>query len=68
MIEYTLSITSCVQGRNFALNPNQGLKIRAFKDAHTTEAQADQELSKVSRYLVHIANACEDFTNLNHKV
>ncbi|KIP12326.1 hypothetical protein PHLGIDRAFT_27453 [Phlebiopsis gigantea 11061_1 CR5-6] len=54
-------------GRNFALNPNQGLKIRAFKDAHTPQAQADRELPKVSRYLVHIANTHADFSHLNHK-
>lgn len=56
------------KGRNFALNPNQGLKIHAFKDAHTPAAQADRELEKVSRYLVHIAREHEDFSNLNHKV
>ncbi|CAL1705653.1 unnamed protein product [Somion occarium] len=54
-------------GRNFALNPNQGLKISAFKDAHTPPAMADRELEKVARYLVHIANTHGDFTNVNHK-
>ncbi|THH30762.1 hypothetical protein EUX98_g3437 [Antrodiella citrinella] len=54
-------------GRNFALNPNQGLKIHAFKDAHTPQAMADRELDKVARYMVHIANAHADFTSLNHK-
>ncbi|KAK7694024.1 hypothetical protein QCA50_003600 [Cerrena zonata] len=54
-------------GRNFALNPNQGLKISAFKDAHTPQAMADRELDKVSRYMVHLANTHRDFTNVNHK-
>ncbi|CAA7271590.1 unnamed protein product [Cyclocybe aegerita] len=52
--------------RNFALNPKEGLKISAFKDAHTPEAMADRELEKLARYLVHIANA-PDFTTLAHK-
>ncbi|TCD70980.1 hypothetical protein EIP91_000888 [Steccherinum ochraceum] len=55
-------------GRNFALNPNQGLKIHAFKDAHTPQAMSDRELEKVSRYMVHIATNHADFANLNHKV
>ncbi|GJE87132.1 HAD subfamily IIID h [Phanerochaete sordida] len=54
-------------GRNFALNPNQGLKIHAFKEAHRPESQADRELWKVSRYLVHIAHQYDDFSALNHK-
>ncbi|KAG2146868.1 HAD subfamily IIID h [Suillus bovinus] len=52
--------------RNFALNPNEGLKIHAFKNAHTEQAQADRELHKLARYLVHIA-AVEDFRTLRHK-
>ncbi|KJA27154.1 hypothetical protein HYPSUDRAFT_198438 [Hypholoma sublateritium FD-334 SS-4] len=52
--------------RNFALNPKEGLKISAFKDAHTPEALADRELVKLSRYMVHIANS-DDFTTLSHK-
>lgn len=52
--------------RNFALNPRSGLKIHAFKDAHTTEAQNDRELYKVGRYMTFIAAATEDFTGLNH--
>ncbi|EKM55328.1 uncharacterized protein PHACADRAFT_255874 [Phanerochaete carnosa HHB-10118-sp] len=54
-------------GRNFALNPNQGLKIHAFKEAHKPEAQADRELWKVSKYLMHIARTYDDFSALNHK-
>ncbi|KDR81734.1 hypothetical protein GALMADRAFT_152561 [Galerina marginata CBS 339.88] len=52
--------------RNFALNPKEGLKISAFKNAHTPEAWADRELQKLSRYMVHIAGV-NDFTMLSHK-
>jgi len=53
-------------GRNFALNPNEGLKISPFKNAHTERAAQDRELDKLARYLVHIAGS-EDFRSLNHK-
>ncbi|PPQ93229.1 hypothetical protein CVT25_015227 [Psilocybe cyanescens] len=52
--------------RNFALNPKEGLKISAFKNAHTPEAWADRELYKLARYMIHIANV-DDFTTLSHK-
>lgn len=65
---YRKFILIACQGRNFALNPNQGLKISAFKEAHTPQAMADRELDKVSRYMVHLANTYDDFTNINHKV
>ncbi|KAJ7286299.1 HAD subfamily IIID h [Mycena rebaudengoi] len=52
--------------RNFALNPKEGLKISAFKNAHTREAMADRELDKLARYMVHIASV-EDFRTLSHK-
>jgi len=54
-------------GRNFALNPNQGLKIPAFKDAYSSHAMADRELDNVARYMSHIATTHPDFTNINHK-
>ncbi|OBZ69263.1 Ubiquitin-like domain-containing CTD phosphatase 1 [Grifola frondosa] len=54
-------------GRNFALNPGQGLKIAAFKDAHTPQAMRDRELDRLARYLVHIAGTHGDFCNVNHK-
>ncbi|OSX65602.1 hypothetical protein POSPLADRAFT_1073590 [Postia placenta MAD-698-R-SB12] len=54
-------------GRNFALNPNQGLKIPAFKDAHMPQSRSDQELDKVARYMIYIANTQEDFSKINHK-
>ncbi|KAI9446705.1 HAD subfamily IIID h [Lactarius indigo] len=53
-------------GRNFALNPKQGLKISAFKDAHTSRAMADRELDDLARYLLHVATI-DDMQTLNHK-
>ncbi|KAJ3753018.1 HAD subfamily IIID h [Lentinula raphanica] len=52
-------------GRNFALNPQCGLKIHAFKNAHTEEARADRELDKLARYMVHIA-PLNDLRVLSH--
>ncbi|KAL0568077.1 hypothetical protein V5O48_013921 [Marasmius crinis-equi] len=52
--------------RNFALNPQSGLKIHAFKNAHTPQSLADRELWKLSRYLIHIANL-PDFKTVSHK-
>lgn len=52
--------------RNFALNPKEGLKIQAFKHAHTPEAMADRELDKLTRYMLHIAHVA-DFRVLTHK-
>ncbi|KAF8911046.1 HAD-like domain-containing protein [Gymnopilus junonius] len=52
--------------RNFALNPKEGLKISAFKNAHTPEAAADRELKKLAHYMIHIAGV-SDFTTLSHK-
>lgn len=57
-----------MQGRNFALNPKQGLKIHPFKDAHTPHAQSDRELNKLARYMVYIAVSSGGFENFNHKV
>lgn len=51
--------------RNFALNPNEGLKIQAFKSAHSAEAMGDRELEKLGKYLLHIAGV--DFRTLLHK-
>ncbi|TEB36442.1 HAD-superfamily subfamily IIID h [Coprinellus micaceus] len=52
--------------RNFALNPNEGIKIHAFKNAHTEEARADRELVKLTQYLLHVANV-PDFRTITHK-
>jgi NLI interacting factor-like phosphatase len=54
--------------RNFALNYSCGLKISAFKDAHTLHGVADRELFKLSQYLVHIASFFPDFNGIDHKV
>lgn len=53
--------------RNFALNPGEGLKISAFKKAHTAEAMADRELHKLTKYMVHIA-ATPDLKTVSHHV
>ncbi|KAF9520000.1 hypothetical protein BS47DRAFT_1370540 [Hydnum rufescens UP504] len=53
--------------RNFALNYSCGLKISAFKDAHTLQGVADRELFKLSQYLVHIASFFPDFNGIDHK-
>ncbi|KAI0317471.1 HAD subfamily IIID h [Amylostereum chailletii] len=53
-------------GRNFALNPKNGLKIAAFKEAHTAQAQRDRELERLTRYMLHIANT-PDFETIDHK-
>ncbi|XP_061658550.1 ubiquitin-like domain-containing CTD phosphatase 1 [Syngnathoides biaculeatus] len=52
-------------GRNFLMNPQNGLKIRPFTKAHVNR-EKDRELQKLSEYLKEIA-ALDDFTALNHK-
>ncbi|KAH6918444.1 ubiquitin family proteint [Coprinopsis sp. MPI-PUGE-AT-0042] len=52
--------------RNFALNPKEGIKISAFKNAHTAESMGDRELVKLTRYLLLIAQT-GDFRTLSHK-
>ncbi|GJJ12347.1 hypothetical protein Clacol_006588 [Clathrus columnatus] len=54
------------QGRNFALNPSEGLKVSPFKNAHTERAAEDRELQRLSRYLTYLAGL-EDFRSVNHK-
>ncbi|KAG8954190.1 hypothetical protein FRC04_000411 [Tulasnella sp. 424] len=54
-------------GRNFALNPGEGLKISAFKNCHTTEAMQDRELVKLGKYLVWLGKNVPDFRNTDHK-
>jgi hypothetical protein len=49
------------------LNPKEGLKIPAFKNAYSAEAIADRELDKLGKYLLHIANV-PDFQTLSHRV
>ncbi|XP_022344616.1 ubiquitin-like domain-containing CTD phosphatase 1 [Crassostrea virginica] len=51
--------------RNFIMNPQTGLRIRAFREAHFNRDK-DRELLKLSKYLKDIA-ALNDFTDLNHR-
>ncbi|XP_078406662.1 ubiquitin-like domain-containing CTD phosphatase 1 isoform X2 [Cetorhinus maximus] len=52
-------------GRNFLMNPQNGLKIRPFMKAHLNRDK-DRELLKLSQYLKEIGKL-DDFTDLNHK-
>lgn len=52
--------------KNFALNPQSGLKISAFKNAPVTRHR-DRELHRLEGYLVRIAQQESDFTILKHK-
>ncbi|WVF69168.1 HAD hydrolase, family IIID [Kwoniella sp. CBS 6097] len=54
--------------RNFALNPGEGLRIRAFNKAGQPEGLADRELARLGRYLVNIATNIEDFTTIDHSI
>ena len=45
--------------RNFVMNPQCGLRIRAFRNAHTAR-HTDDELARLTTYLLDIA-ALEDF-------
>jgi len=51
--------------RNFLMNPANGLKIRPFKNAHTSRS-TDKELLKLSAYLKKIA-LLTTFEGLDHK-
>lgn len=51
--------------RNFLMNPNNGLRISAFRHAHTNRA-TDRELLKLAKYLKIIADV-DDFGTLNHR-
>lgn len=55
-----------LQSRNFALNPKEGVKIHAFKNAHTPQAASDRELHLLTRYMLHVAPV-DDFRTLKHK-
>ena len=52
--------------KNFALNPQSGLKITPFKNALLTR-QFDRELYDLKLYLVLIAQSEADFTKLKHE-
>ena len=51
-------------GRNFLMNPQNGLKIRPFMKAHLNRDK-DKELLKLTQYLKEIAKL-DDFLDLNH--
>ncbi|XP_068709283.1 ubiquitin-like domain-containing CTD phosphatase 1 [Montipora foliosa] len=51
--------------RNFLMNPQNGLKIRPFREAHKNRHK-DKELLKLAKYLKRIARL-DDFSSLNHK-
>lgn len=51
--------------RNFLMNPQTGLKIRPFRQAHLNRS-CDTELLRLAKYLREIA-LLDDFTSLNHK-
>ncbi|XP_060555467.1 ubiquitin-like domain-containing CTD phosphatase 1 [Ruditapes philippinarum] len=51
--------------RNFIMNPQTGLKIRPFRQAHFNR-EKDRELLKLAKYLKDIA-ALDNFTVLNHR-
>jgi len=50
--------------RNFLMNPQNGLKIRPFRQAHQNR-DTDRELVRLTSYLEDIA-ALEDISSLNH--
>jgi len=52
-------------GRNFALNPQSGLRIAPYKNSHETR-RTDRELPHLQEYLVHIAQTHADFTKIDH--
>lgn len=52
--------------RNFIMNPKNGLKIRAFREAHLNRDK-DTELLRLSKYLKDLAEHCTDFSAVKHK-
>ncbi|VDM02633.1 unnamed protein product [Schistocephalus solidus] len=51
--------------RNFAMNPQSGLRIHSYRDAHVNYS-TDKELLYLADYLDLIALLESDFTKLNH--
>lgn len=51
--------------RNFLMNPQNGLRIEPYKNAHTNRDK-DQELKKLSVYLKRISKL-DDLSDLKHK-
>lgn len=54
--------------RNFALNPLNGIKIDAFKEAHTQRAQEDRQLAMLTLYMKEIVKSGVEFTQVSHRV
>ena len=52
--------------RNFAMNPQQGLKITKF--AVDQPRAEDNELILLEKYLLHIAETTNDFSTLKHSL
>ncbi|CAG9859922.1 unnamed protein product [Phyllotreta striolata] len=52
--------------RNFLMNPKNGLRIRAFREAHLNR-EKDKELLYLSKYLKDLAENCNDFSSVNHR-
>ncbi|XP_026479109.1 ubiquitin-like domain-containing CTD phosphatase 1 isoform X4 [Ctenocephalides felis] len=52
--------------RNFLMNPQSGLRIRAFRNAHQNRDK-DKELLYLAIYLKNIAIHCDNFEELNHR-
>ncbi|SCV68280.1 BQ2448_401 [Microbotryum intermedium] len=50
--------------RNFAINPRNGLRVKAYKDAMRSGAH-DDELVYVAKYLLQLVHV-DDFTALDH--
>ena len=50
--------------RNFIMNPQLGLKIRPFRNAHTKRA-TDIELLRLAEYIEALSEL-DDFSSLNH--
>ncbi|CAG2103585.1 unnamed protein product [Medioppia subpectinata] len=51
--------------KNFLMNPQNGLRIRAFREAHKNR-DSDRELYYLAKYLKRIS-ILEDFSSLNHR-
>uniref|UniRef100_A0A023GB63 Ubiquitin-like domain-containing CTD phosphatase 1 n=1 Tax=Amblyomma triste TaxID=251400 RepID=A0A023GB63_AMBTT len=52
--------------RNFLMNPQSGLRVRPFRNAHR-HRNTDRELLRLARYLKDIACSVSDFMELNHR-
>lgn len=51
--------------RNFLMNPQNGLRIKAFREAHKNRDK-DRELHRLARYLKIIAGY-DDLSELDHR-